>query len=70
MTEYEELKHALKNGSLVYINMLRGVIAIPRFIEFVSLYGEVFNDLDAANLEIAKLRNRIKELEDETRRPT
>jgi len=51
-----ETAAALKDPAKVYVNMLRGHIYIPTVREYAGLYGEVYNDLDAANLTIAELR--------------
>lgn len=63
--EYEILLSVLKDPRLVYVNMLRGVIAPPTFDMFIAFYGEKYNDLDAANLEVARLRDEAAQLRDE-----
>lgn len=65
INELQVLKRALSDPVIVYINMLRGVIAVPSFDSLLHFYGEVFNDTATANIEVARLRERVKELEDE-----
>ena len=42
--------------------MLRGEIAVPPLAELLHVYGATFSDLDAANIELAKARETIRQL--------
>lgn len=53
----EETIKVLANPNMVLVNMMRGGIAKPDFRAFLSMYGEVFNDLEAANIDNIELRN-------------
>ena len=52
----EETIAKLADPAAVVANMMRGHIAKPDFRAFLSIYGEVFNDLEAANIAHNQLR--------------
>lgn len=52
----------LRDPVAVHVAMLRGEIAIPPLAELLHVYGATFNDLDAANIELAKARETIGQL--------
>jgi len=58
-----ELEAAIKDPETVFLNMKRGAIATPSVRLWSKLFGEVLNDDDAQLLEIARLRERVTELE-------
>lgn len=53
----EETIAKLADPAAVVANMMRGHIAKPDFRAFLSIYGEVFNDLEAANIANIELRD-------------
>ncbi len=59
-----ELEAAIKDPEKVFLNMKRGAIATPSVRLWSKLFGEVLNDDDARLVEIARLRERLAELED------
>ena len=58
-----ELEAAIKDPETVFLNMKRGAIATPSVRLWSKLFGEVLNDDDARLIEIARLRERLAELE-------
>lgn len=61
--ELAALRSAIADPEAVLTNMMRGTIAKPSLRSMLTLFGEVFNTEDAANIEIATLRARLQELE-------
>src|SRR3990167_820083 len=53
----EETIAKLADPAAVVANMMRGHIAKPDFRAFLSIYGEVFNDFEAANIANIELRD-------------
>lgn len=53
----------LHDPTAVFVNMKRGVIGTPSARNLASLFGPVINDEDALQLELAQLRDRVKQLE-------
>ena len=58
-----ELEAAIKDPVTVFLNMKRGAIATPSVRLWSKLFGEVLNDDNAQLFEIARLRERVTELE-------
>ena len=61
--DYDALEAAVKDPEKVFLNMKRGAIATPSVRLWSKLFGEVLNDDDARLIEIARLRERLAELE-------
>lgn len=69
MTE-QQLRAAVAEYDAEMINaikvaMLRGEIAVPPLAELLHVYGTTFSDLDEANIELAKARETIRQLNKE-----
>jgi len=60
--EREETIRKLRDPVAVHVAMLRGEVAVPPLAELLHVYGATFSDLDAANVEIAKAREMIRQL--------
>lgn len=60
--ERDETIRKLRDPVAVHVAMLRGEIAVPPLAELLHVYGATFNDLDAANAELAKARETIRQL--------
>lgn len=60
--EREETIRKLRDPVAVHVAMLRGEIAVPPLAELLHVYGATFSDLDAANIELAKARETIRQL--------
>ena len=60
--ERDETIRKLRDPVAVHVAMLRGEIAVPPLAELLHVYGATFSDLDAANIELAKARETIRQL--------
>ncbi|MBV6436786.1 MAG: hypothetical protein AELANPGJ_02057 [Anaerolineae bacterium] len=58
----DETIRKLRDPVAVHIAMLRGEIAVPPLAELLHVYGATFSNLDAANVELAKARETIRQL--------
>lgn len=60
--ERDETIRKLSDPVAVHVAMLRGEIAVPPLAELLHVYGATFSNLDAANIELAKERETIRQL--------
>lgn len=66
LAERDETIRKLRDPVVVHVAMLRGDIAVPPLAEMLHIYGATFSELDAANIELAKARETIRQLTERT----
>lgn len=67
LAERDEAIRKLRDPVFVHVAMLRGDIAVPPLAEMLHIYGATFSSVEAANIELAKARETIRDIEHQNR---
>ena len=62
LAERDETIRKLRDPVFVHVAMLKGIVAVPPLAEMLHIYGATFSSVEAANIELAKAREMIRQL--------